>query len=292
MDLYSINEIMYPDERYRGVKRIEVPPYDIILFDIPRFKITNFVNENQMLFLNKSVVYILFNKELTANSQREVYIGKSSNFLNRKSNHLENKQFWTNALIFSSNYFNESAITYLENKITNIARRNNSLDVKTMTTQSSGQIRMQDQIVYDQFASIMTELLQRQRYWTSGDESDSIESFKTFDTTNCDVFYITRKSAFDDPQPMYVSGDQFIVKKGTKISKKVHNSIQRPYGKLNQDLVEQGVISRQDGEFLQDYAFDSPSAAACIIVGGSVSGPKEWKNKNGTSLGKIAEKLV
>jgi hypothetical protein len=83
---------------------------------------------------------------------------------------------------------------------------------------------------------------------------------------------------------MYISGDKYIIKKGTKISHIVQKSIERPYGPLSRQLEKEGVISRDKGEFLQDYIFDSPSAAACVIVGGSVSGPKEWKNSDGVSL--------
>lgn len=284
MELTSINEFLYPEEAYRGVKQIEVPPYDLILFDVPRLKITKFVNDKRNLFLDKSVVYILFNKELNDDGRREVYIGKSSNFMNRKSNHLENKEFWTNALIFTSNYFTESAIVYLENKITDIARRNPSLDVKTISTQASGQVRMQEKQLYDQYAGIITELLKRREYWLGNSKTNNNEMPVEADFSSSDVFYITKKSAFDEPQPMYISGDKYIIKKGTKISHIVQKSIERPYGPLSRQLEKEGVISRDKGEFLQDYIFDSPSAAACVIVGGSVSGPKEWKNGDGVSL--------
>lgn len=284
MELTSINELLYPEEAYRGVKRIEVPPYDLILFDVPRLKITKFVNDNRNLFLGKSVVYILFNKELSDDGKREVYIGKSSNFMNRKSNHLENKDFWTNALIFTSNYFTESAIVYLENRITDLARHNPSLDVKTISTQASGQVRMQEKLLYDQYAGIITELLKRREYWLGSSKTNNNEIPVEADFSSSDVFYITKKSAFDEPQPMFISGDKYIIRKGTKISRVVQKSIERPYGPLSRQLEADGIISREKGEFLQDYIFDSPSAAACVIVGGSVSGPKEWKTKDGTSL--------
>jgi hypothetical protein len=284
MELTSINEFLYPEEAYRGVKQIEVPPYDLILFDVPRLKITKFINDNRNLFLDKSVVYILFNKELNNDGKREVYIGKSSNFMNRKSNHLENKDFWTNALIFTSNYFTESAIVYLENRITDLARHNSSLDVKTISTQASGQVRMQDKRLYDQYAGIITELLKRREYWLGSSKTNNNEMPVEADFSSSDVFYITKKSAFDEPQPMFISGDKYIIRKGTKISRVVQKSIERPYGPLSRQLEADGIISREKGEFLQDYIFDSPSAAACVIVGGSVSGPKEWKTKDGTSL--------
>ena len=66
------------------------------------------------------------------------------------------------------------------------------------------------------------------------------------------------------------------------------------YYNLRLDLVEQGVLV-PDGDhlvFTQDYSFNSPSAAAAVVLGRTANGRVEWKDKSGTSLKKIQEQLA
>lgn len=46
--------------------------------------------------------------------------------------------------------------------------------------------------------------------------------------------------------------------------------------KLREDLEETGIIS-SNREFTEDYTFNSISQAACVVLGGSRNGKKEWK---------------
>ena len=51
-------------------------------------------------------------------------------------------------------------------------------------------------------------------------------------------------------------------------------------------MQERGVIqaSAQGLRLAQDYTFDSPSAAAGVLLGYSVNGREAWKDANGRTL--------
>jgi hypothetical protein len=61
--------------------------------------------------------------------------------------------------------------------------------------------------------------------------------------------------------------------------------------KRRKELIEQGLLKKQDGfyVFQQDVAFDSPSTAACVVLGTSANGLISWRsNKDGKTLKELA----
>ena len=55
---------------------------------------------------------------------------------------------------------------------------------------------------------------------------------------------------------------------------------------LRQELISNGVLQTDNGKyrFAQDYAFNSPSTAAAIVLGRSANGRIEWKDAQGKTL--------
>jgi hypothetical protein len=51
-------------------------------------------------------------------------------------------------------------------------------------------------------------------------------------------------------------------------------------------LLSQGILSPQSDQliFTQDYAFDSPSSAAGVLLGRAANGRTEWKTAKGQTL--------
>jgi hypothetical protein len=60
---------------------------------------------------------------------------------------------------------------------------------------------------------------------------------------------------------------------------------------LRDALIEKGVIATGHSglSFTQDYTFDSPSAAAAVIMGRNANGRVEWRTKAGVTLKEIQE---
>lgn len=87
-------------------------------------------------------------------------------------------------------------------------------------------------------------------------------------------------SAFGYPQ----ENDKFIVLSGSKISDDTTKGFHAGYAELRDKLINSDVI--KNGRFVGNYTFESPSAAAAVILGRSANGRREWTLLDGRSLGK------
>jgi hypothetical protein len=78
----------------------------------------------------------------------------------------------------------------------------------------------------------------------------------------------------------------FIVKAGSKARAATVPSIHKWLVDLRETLLAQGILSPQGDQliFTQDYAFDSPSSAAGVLLGRSANGRREWKTVDGHTL--------
>jgi hypothetical protein len=55
---------------------------------------------------------------------------------------------------------------------------------------------------------------------------------------------------------------------------------------IRQSLIGQGILVAEGAQLVltQDYAFDSPSSAAGVLLGRAANGRKEWKDEQGKTL--------
>ena len=84
-----------------------------------------------------------------------------------------------------------------------------------------------------------------------------------------------------------LEGDRFVVFTGSRISSDVTDSFQQNYMELRNSLIADGTIV--DGVFTKDYTFGSSSAAACVVLGRSANGRKEWTLLDGRPYGKYGQ---
>ena len=78
----------------------------------------------------------------------------------------------------------------------------------------------------------------------------------------------------------------FVVLKGSEIASSTVDSYPDGWKKLRQELINNKSIIKENGKFVftSDYLFNSPSAAAAIVMGRSANGLTEWKSTKGISL--------
>lgn len=81
-----------------------------------------------------------------------------------------------------------------------------------------------------------------------------------------------------------LDSENFIVYAGSKVSTDVTDGFPQTYANLRNSLVADGIIV--DGVFSRDYTFTSSSAAACVVLGRSANGRKEWTLLDGRTYGK------
>jgi hypothetical protein len=83
--------------------------------------------------------------------------------------------------------------------------------------------------------------------------------------------------------------DGFLVKKGSKASKQDTPTMADRTRVLRSNLLAMGVLKEEPDAyvFMQDYLFSSSSSASMVVLARYSSGPSNWKNKAGKSLGEI-----
>ena len=87
-----------------------------------------------------------------------------------------------------------------------------------------------------------------------------------------------------------LSEKRILVLAGSRISKEdslVHQKGQEASERLRQELIETGVIDKQERTFNADYEFHSTSSAASVIMGQSANGLTTWKDGAGRKLNEL-----
>ncbi|MBB6401915.1 hypothetical protein HNP92_001220 [Methanococcus maripaludis] len=80
--------------------------------------------------------------------------------------------------------------------------------------------------------------------------------------------------------------DNVVVFEGSLVKMKENDSMAKKNRDLKENLIKNGILAPYGDFYIftKDYAFSSPSAAACVIFGLNISGWIAWKDKDGTTL--------
>lgn len=246
-------------------------------YKIPRIKVKDCVDRPD---LTNPGIYLLFGKDETGKDL--VYIGEAETVLKRLTQHLTQKDFWNEAIVFISKdeNLNKAHIKYLENGLYEIAKSVNryQIDNSTIPTQSS--IAESDRAEMEEFIENIKILIS-----TLGHKVfEKKREVKTLQQQDQETFYISAARGADaQGEP---TSDGFVVLKGSKVAGSTVPSITSNFKRLRDTLIENGVIKKTNGifEITEDYVFSSPSTAAVIVLGRNANGLTEWKLKDGTSL--------
>lgn len=244
-------------------------------YKIPRIKIKDCTDRDD---LTNTGVYLLFGKN--DDDKDMVYIGESESILKRLNQHLTQKDFWNEAIIFISKdeNLNKAHIKYLENRLHDIAKFANryKIDNSIIPTQSS--ISESDRAEMEEFIEYIRMLVN-----TLGHKVfDEKREFKP--KQKQEIFFIKAARGADaQGEP---TSDGFVVFKNSKAAGTIVNSMTPSFVTLRQKLIDQNVLLSKGEyfEFTDDYIFSSPSTAAVMVMGRNANGLTEWKQKDGKTL--------
>lgn len=246
-------------------------------YKIPRIKVKDCIDRPD---LNNPGVYLLFGKDETGKDL--VYIGEAETVLKRLTQHLTQKDFWNEAIIFISKdeNLNKAHIKYLENGLYETAKNVNryQIDNSTIPTQSS--IAESDRAEMEEFIENIKILINTLGHKVFEDKRE----VKTRQQQDQETFYISAARGADaQGEP---TSDGFVVLKGSKVADSTVPSITSNFKRLRDTLIENGIIKKTNGifEITEDYVFSSPSTAAVIVLGRNANGLTEWRLKDGTTL--------
>lgn len=225
--------------------------------------------------LNNTGVYILFGKDDSENNI--AYIGEAENIKQRLLQHLTQKEFWNEVIVFISkdNNLNKAHIKYIEGRLYEIASETDRYKLENSTKPTKSSISEQDQAEMEEFIDNLRLLVN-----TLGHKIfDSIAKDDFSD--NETIFEINKQNRIAKGKP---TSEGFVVLKDSEIANSL-GAVNSTIIELREKLVSEGIIAEENNQAFvtKDYVFSSPSLAATIVLGISANGRKEWKH-NGRSL--------
>lgn len=244
-------------------------------YKIPRIKIKDCSDRKD---LENTAVYLLFGKD--EEGRDLVYIGEAESILKRLNQHLTQKDFWNEAIIFISKdeNLNKAHIKYLENRLHEIAKTANRYKIENSITPTLSSISESDRAEMEEFIENIKMLVN-----TLGHKV--FDEKREFKSKQKQAIFFIKAARGADAQGEPTS-DGFVVLKGSKAAGSTVNSMTLSILSLRLRLIDQGIMKNNGDylEFPEDYIFSSPSTAACMVLGRNANGLTEWKLKGGMTL--------
>lgn len=244
-------------------------------YKIPRIKIKDCADRDD---LTKTGVYLLFGKD--EEGKDLVYIGEAESILKRLNQHLTQKDFWNESIVFLSkdNNLNKAHIKYLENRLHDIAKSANRYKVENTLTPTQSSISESDTAEMEEYIEHVKMLVSTLGHKVF-EEKREVKPKK-----DQNIFYI-RATRGADAQGERTS-DGFVVYKGSVAADSTTSSMANSSLRLRQALIDNGDLQLVDGNyvFTEDYIFSSPTTAAVIVMGRNANGLVEWKLADGRTL--------
>jgi Nuclease subunit of the excinuclease complex len=230
-------------------------------------------------------VYFLFCKD-EENDVDSVYIGEAENVKDRLTQHLRDfasekeKYYWTTSVIFVGRDLNKALIRYLENRLVEIAKVSNRYEMLTRNTYRNTVLKESQVAAMEEFIENVKILINALGYKVL----EPLRKGKNSDNDATDILYLRQGSA--DAKGM-VTTEGFVVLAGAKVNEKTsEKSLSKGMVKIRKKHFDAGHVG-DDMATTEDILFSSSSAAADFVTGYSISGPANWKDKNGKTLKEI-----
>jgi hypothetical protein len=231
--------------------------------------------------LQRTGVYVLWAPSESGQLPR-VYVGEGDPVRPRLDEHFKQKDFWTQAVVFSSKdqNLNKAHVQYLEARLVALAAEAKRAEL--------------DNSNVPQLPAL-----------SEADAADA-ESFLADLLLCLPVFGVT---CFEKPKARLAgklelflkakgiearavdTAEGFVVRAGSQAVKEEVPSCLPNASKLRKALRQKGVLEDAGScyRFSQDYTFSSPSAAADVLLGHSANGRIVWKDAKGRTLKEIQE---
>lgn len=246
-------------------------------YRIPRIMIKDSYSRED---LKSPGIYLLFGEN--EDGKGLVYIGEAETIIDRIKQHVAQKEFWSEVILFISKdeNLNKAHIKYLENRLYEIAKKVSNYELENNSIPSRSSISESEIAEMEEFIEnikLLTNTLGHRVF-------ESLVNAEASKIKKTNMFFIKAvrgANGFGIP-----SSKGFIVFKNTEMASSTVESMQKSLLNIRQKLIDNKVIIQVESGYIfdKDYEFSSPSTAAAILMGRNANGLKEWKLKNGKSL--------
>ena len=255
-------------------------------------------------------VYVLIGPDEDGHRSVRAYIGEGETVRSRLDQHFRERDFWTDAYVLTTtdNSLNKAQIRYLESRLLEVAREVDSAALDNGTAPSPTWLSEPDEAVMDSYLDyglallpllgvamfeLVDQTLEPRTPALAGEMGQSLE-VRTLPTSADGARPILHLNTVQTVAVGREDARGFLVFEGA-LARQQENVMTNGYRRLRAKLIEDGLlVPNGDGQFrlVKNYVFDSPSAAASVLSGGSKNGRTEWKNASGQTLKELEEKAV
>lgn len=244
-------------------------------------------------------VYVLVGPDPQGGKSQRAYVGEADNVRIRLDKHQKTKDFWTQGCILTTKdrSLNKAHIRYLEARLIALAHSADTASVENGTVPPLPELsepEVADMESYLENVLILLPLIGVDIF----ERADVLSPTTAFPASS----RRTRRMGGHDPI-LYLrtpltdaigedTARGFLVHAGTLARCKPARSMTSYYQRLRDRLVEGGVLVDAGDDQLRltkAYLFESPSAAASVLSGGSKNGRIEWKDGHGRALRELQE---
>ncbi len=269
-------QIFLPDGSPTSIKEAEITNRLVKAILFPRSKMAEVSKREQV---HNTGIYFLFGPS-EEGGKSFVYIGEGEECFRRIKSHNRKKDFWTHAVVITTktDEFTKTDGKFLEHycldKASNIGR------YSIMNDTGSKKPSLSESRTYDLLDTFETlKLLLATLGYPIFEEKRKAKSSK-------ELFYCKGKDASAIGE---LTDDGFLVHKGGKSNLEATRGMNKWIGVLRKRLIEEEILKEENNVYIfqQDYIFNSPSAAAAVVLARSANGWTSWKDKTGETLDEL-----
>ena len=239
--------------------------------------------------LNRTGVYLLVGPS-ESSALPILYVGEGDPVKPRLEEHAKKKDFWTHAVVFTSKdtNLNKAHVQRLESRLVELAQAAKRCILDNGNVPKPPSLSESAEAEVEGFLDDLLLCLPILGY--SLFETESAASALSSATTGGLMLYLKSKgiegTGRDTPAGFIVYAGALMVG-DDKIAPSMHDYMRA----IRSDLQRRGVFVADGTGFRlkQDYTFNSPSMAACVMLGRAANGRAEWKAKDGHTLKEIQD---
>lgn len=263
--------IYIPDANPRSIKICEIPNSIVKAFYIPRDKLLEASKRDE---LKEPWIYFLIWDENEV-WKHKIYIGEAEVLITRLKQHNASKDFWNSAICFVSEKknINKAHIKYLENYVCGEAKRINKCELENNINPTQSSLTEQDTdfilSFYDDLKLLIATL--------------GFPIFEESKKAKTKMYYCKGKEAYAKGE---YNESELVVFKGSTANLEESRTAGSWIIGMRKNLIEKKILVQKWDiyEFVEDYAFSSPSASAAVILARRANGWIEWKNEDGKTM--------